>query len=286
MSTVDLPDLERRWIEDAACQGMPSSVFFPEPDDENFVARPLAYKKAKAVCRHCPVLALCQRDTLGEVDGIWGGMDPKERRKLRRERSLVVNQWSDEAKLAYGQMITDLRPGMVWSEISRLTSLNLTAVMYLHQWLESYTGGWAEPALRVAADVSHKTPASKVSEIIQLSKEGVSLRGIARELELTTNTVRKYLTEHALATRPVLDFPDHNPPWQDGWAKHTGRCVAGSYMGQTDDGAWILMKIHASMGGQTAIGWFREDDVKLTRDVAVVIRKRQGGRSRIYGNPA
>lgn len=47
-------------------------------------------RRAKAVCRACPVQAECLRYALscGPLDGIWGGTTPYERRRLRRQGSV------------------------------------------------------------------------------------------------------------------------------------------------------------------------------------------------------
>ncbi|MEU7597328.1 WhiB family transcriptional regulator [Streptomyces sp. NPDC039022] len=46
---------------------------------------------AKAVCRRCPVLDICQDWALatGEEWGVWGGLSESERRNIRRRRVLL-----------------------------------------------------------------------------------------------------------------------------------------------------------------------------------------------------
>ncbi|WP_030024961.1 WhiB family transcriptional regulator, partial [Streptomyces monomycini] len=46
---------------------------------------------AKAVCRRCPVLAVCQEWALavGEEYGVWGGLSETERRNIRRRWALL-----------------------------------------------------------------------------------------------------------------------------------------------------------------------------------------------------
>ncbi|AEF42470.1 WhiB-like protein [Hoyosella subflava DQS3-9A1] len=59
---------------------MDSSVFF-HPDGERGRARLERERRAKALCRECPVLAQCREHalTVGEPYGIWGGMSESER---------------------------------------------------------------------------------------------------------------------------------------------------------------------------------------------------------------
>ena len=67
------------WKRQALCAGRPDreAWFSDEPD---------AIRRAKAVCRACPVNAECLSFALktGPHDGIWAGTSPYERRRLRR----------------------------------------------------------------------------------------------------------------------------------------------------------------------------------------------------------
>jgi WhiB family redox-sensing transcriptional regulator len=68
------------WRERAACRNMDTAVFFPESDEETAVA--------KAVCAACPVRGACLDFALltRQDDGVWGGLDENERRRVRRRR--------------------------------------------------------------------------------------------------------------------------------------------------------------------------------------------------------
>jgi WhiB family transcriptional regulator, redox-sensing transcriptional regulator len=73
---------ERRWQENANCLGVDPDLFFPE--------RGASTREAKAVCRGCEVREECLEYALrhGEKFGIWGGLSERERRRVRRQRSL------------------------------------------------------------------------------------------------------------------------------------------------------------------------------------------------------
>lgn len=66
-----------RWIDDAACVNHPPHLFFG--------SRIGAAEDAKAVCASCPVAGLCLEFGLTEPAGIYGGLGPKARKRLRRE---------------------------------------------------------------------------------------------------------------------------------------------------------------------------------------------------------
>jgi hypothetical protein len=65
------------WAESAACQGMPLSVFFPDPSDLELTLR------AKQVCAGCPVRSAClsYAEDTNQIYGIWGGMSEPDRRR-------------------------------------------------------------------------------------------------------------------------------------------------------------------------------------------------------------
>lgn len=82
------PDFDH-WREGAACHAVPEISFFPAPDDLGAVSL------AKSLCNTCPVVDECLAFAIEtrQPDGIWGGMTPKERNRLRRS-------WLDELRRA------------------------------------------------------------------------------------------------------------------------------------------------------------------------------------------
>jgi len=74
--------VEATWQKYANCLGVDPDLFFPE--------RGASTREAKEVCRGCVVRESCLEYALsnGEKFGIWGGMSERERRRIRRQRSL------------------------------------------------------------------------------------------------------------------------------------------------------------------------------------------------------
>jgi WhiB family redox-sensing transcriptional regulator len=70
------------WQRQANCMGVDPDLFFPE--------RGASTREAKEVCRGCVVQEDCLEYALanGEKFGIWGGLSERERRRIRRRRSL------------------------------------------------------------------------------------------------------------------------------------------------------------------------------------------------------
>jgi WhiB family redox-sensing transcriptional regulator len=72
------------WKQAAACLGSTSQVFYPDTEE--------ATATAKALCAQCRVRDICLEMALrnNEKYGVWGGLTPRERARLRRRRALRV----------------------------------------------------------------------------------------------------------------------------------------------------------------------------------------------------
>ncbi|MFF8610842.1 WhiB family transcriptional regulator [Streptomyces sp. NPDC015346] len=83
-----------RWEDFAACRTVDPDLFFP---DGRGAVRVAQEEAAKAVCRNvCLVRQQCLRQALDtrQTEGVWGGLDEKERRRLLR-RSMRASQNRD-----------------------------------------------------------------------------------------------------------------------------------------------------------------------------------------------
>jgi WhiB family redox-sensing transcriptional regulator len=71
-------DTKRQWSVHALCITTDPEIFFPPTGS-------LA-TEAQATCAQCPVRSMCPAYAIAadEPFGIWGGLDPQERRNLRR----------------------------------------------------------------------------------------------------------------------------------------------------------------------------------------------------------
>lgn len=79
MEQVD--ERDRSWIEDAACVGLDTNLFFPDGGAENNDASVVA--AVKRVCEGCPVRRECLSYGLAYDTGIWGGLTQYEMNILR-----------------------------------------------------------------------------------------------------------------------------------------------------------------------------------------------------------
>lgn len=89
--TIEEP---KRWQFFSSCLGVDPDLFFPE--------RGASTKEAKAVCKTCMVREECLEYALvgGEKFGIWGGLSERERRRVRRQRSIARKAAKAEALAA------------------------------------------------------------------------------------------------------------------------------------------------------------------------------------------
>lgn len=72
--------MKQTWRQHAACRGLDPIIFFPATDDES--------DAAKEVCAQCAVREACLEHALAvrEKDGVWGGCNERERRRIIRQR--------------------------------------------------------------------------------------------------------------------------------------------------------------------------------------------------------
>jgi WhiB family transcriptional regulator, redox-sensing transcriptional regulator len=79
---VDPEDILHRpeWMAESACRDEDRSTFF--------VKRGQDVRPARAICARCPVRVQCLEYalTIHDLEGIWAGTSPMERRRLRRQR--------------------------------------------------------------------------------------------------------------------------------------------------------------------------------------------------------
>ena len=76
------PGPGRRWQDEALCAQVDPDLWFPEKGESS--------RRARQVCRSCPVATECLDYALGAGErlyGVWGGLSEQERRRLRRAAS-------------------------------------------------------------------------------------------------------------------------------------------------------------------------------------------------------
>lgn len=137
-----LYDPHRRWGPRAICRWEDRGTFFAEggtPHQTPSTAVQALWNQAKEICAMCPVLAECKRDTLGEEYGVWGGLDPHQRYRIRKRMSAAIPKWPEERRLTWAREIHRLRSaGMHWRVIQTQTGLPQSAGELLYEIWEEH----------------------------------------------------------------------------------------------------------------------------------------------------
>jgi WhiB family transcriptional regulator, redox-sensing transcriptional regulator len=82
MNAFIIPDAPE-WQDRAACAGNDVDLFVSESTGSH-------YRYARTVCADCPVKAECLDYGLHEEYGMWGGLGPRQRRRVRNERGITT----------------------------------------------------------------------------------------------------------------------------------------------------------------------------------------------------
>lgn len=90
--TLPAPRTEKwAWQIDGACRDKDSNLFFDNSESLSVGAQ------AKRICSGCPVLEQCREYAVDAAEpyGVWGGLTPPERERVRRQR-----KWFTPARVA------------------------------------------------------------------------------------------------------------------------------------------------------------------------------------------
>ena len=71
------------WLTRAACRHLPTDWWYPPAPITP--AATVNMHRAKRICATCPVTDQCLEAGMDEDYGIWGGLSPKQRRRIRKE---------------------------------------------------------------------------------------------------------------------------------------------------------------------------------------------------------
>lgn len=143
---------------------------------------------------------------------------------------------------------------------------------------------------KIGRHLSHMDEAERAALAAQMYARhgrglGDSAETISRQTGYTAPAVRGLVDEHqalldaqrverqASGSTPWVDapeFPEKAPPRADGWVWYLGQAHRGHYVAQTEDGAYVRMKIKRS-GAQTS-KWFATQVVDLRTPITPVIQ--------------
>lgn len=88
MTSSTLPPV----FENAECKSVDVDIFFAkDPDEPGYKNSDSEYKEARKICMGCPYRVECAEWGIkNEIYGMWGGLSPRERQKLRKINGIKV----------------------------------------------------------------------------------------------------------------------------------------------------------------------------------------------------
>lgn len=127
-----------------------------------------AWEKAKQICVNCPVMRECARDALGEVEGVWGGLDPGQRLQLRREHGVKIRGLKGPLKREYAELAHKLRNDtkLTVQDAARIIGVSLSTLAYLVDWYED--------------DVAKRTARADKARARRANESGLGVESIPR----------------------------------------------------------------------------------------------------------
>ena len=82
---------EPRFYESPSCAQIGGDLFFPEKEGQAFGNIEIAM--AKRICLSCPHQTECaQWGIKKEIHGIWGGLTESDRRRVRKEKNILLRE--------------------------------------------------------------------------------------------------------------------------------------------------------------------------------------------------
>lgn len=80
-----------KWIDSALCKGRNTNDFYPEMGVKGAAKQ---VREIKQICKQCSVILECLDFAIENEEnfGIWGGMTPKERSRIRRQKGVLTKE--------------------------------------------------------------------------------------------------------------------------------------------------------------------------------------------------
>jgi hypothetical protein len=227
------PDLTDGNCQKFAPEELEETFWYPGPQD---VAKTpgspalRAWEQAKEVCIECPVFLMCRENSWGQEYGVVGGTDQHERHLHRRRLTRLLALKDDQERAAMAA--------------------------YFHA---RHAGGLGDSPDLMARSTGYSS---------------LSIKLMLSEHEALLDAQRKQAAAQADDAAPTEwedtpSFPEASPPRADGWVWYYGRAYAGHYMGQTEDGAYVRMKIKPARAQTTK--WLPVHLVDLRSTITPVV---------------
>lgn len=228
------PDYTGGKCQTLAPKDLEKTFFYPGPQYVGSMPSPTSlerWKEAEEVCIECPIFLQCREANWGQDFGVYGGTNQYERYLYRRKLQRHLARKTEGERAALAA--------------------------YFHARHAGGLGDSPELMGRLTG-YSHLT-------IKLMIAEHEAVLDVQREQRQGEAPVRDPADwEDAPA------FPAEAPSHGDGWVWYFGQAHKGHYMAETADGAYVRMKIKASLAQTTK--WLPASHVDLRKAVVPVIQ--------------
>lgn len=214
MGVLVIHDPTREWMKTRGlpCREADPEIFFPAAPGPVLKgpAPPARQKKldrAKAICKTCPVLNQCRRDTLGEIEGVFGGRDEWQRQLIRTQIPRAYRtKWPASRRRAWQAYVYGLHTyqGLSFKQIKYLTGIPLKLAQEMTETWEAYLAALPPPPEKI------RTRQPRIKNPIQ----------------------------------PRAGFPE-KPGRRDCWVLEGNYAADCWYRGETRDGVWVQVEIQS-----------------------------------------
>jgi hypothetical protein len=180
------------WMDEAACKGMVTERFFPDPGEGRKA------REAKAICAGCGVqepcrdLAVRAADSLEGDHGVFGGTVPTERSHLRPNQFPEATAYRQDRQLAQRAHELAGRVGLRQAARELGASRDTLKRAWEHWGMPQPEGRVGHQPSRFLAD------RDQAERAFRLAEELGSVNAAARELDTTWPSLRKAFQRHQL----------------------------------------------------------------------------------------
>lgn len=221
------------------------------------------WEEAKEVCIECPVFVACMEKAPGQLYGVMAGTDQYERYLARKRAGRRLLRASPEERAELARRVHEMHRGgngltlqAIATRVGYGPEMCRRLLAEHNAFLRKENPPRAYPA-RLTADEK----ALILSKVAEGVTHAVIAASIGRHESTISNALKRWRGEAEVAER-VRPFPEAHPEDGSAWIRHhDGLIHPGFYLGETEDGAYLYMKV--DYRHTTIRTWVARGDVDL-----------------------
>lgn len=236
-----------------ACRQLPveelERLFFAGPALYNMTpsdAVKEAWEEAKEICIECPVFVACMEKAPGQLYGVWAGRDQHERHLARKRAGRRLLKASPEERADLARRVHEMHRGGNGLTLQAIATRVGHGPETCRKLLAEHNAFLREenPPRRQPARLTAEEKALILSKVAEGVTHAVIAASIGRHESTISNALKRWRGEAEVAER-VRPFPEAHPDDGSAWIRHhDGLIHPGFYLGETEDGAYLYMKVN------------------------------------------